>query len=158
MRLFFMFISLLVSLNTFAQQDVIQIGEVNNQIKLGPFAGNRDLAFGVQNLLEEIVQDKGLDLSPKADIILNVDLLYFDVKKTNIQLGVYGKNIDATEIIAKAYLTVKGKKKKAVVAKGTAKSISTATLIIDSGGKFSQSDVSTALKKVCIELIEKLKL
>lgn len=158
MKLFFMFISLLVSLNTFAQQDVIQIGEVNNQIKLGPFAGNRDLAFGVQNLLEEIVQDKGLDLSPKADTVLNVDLLYFDVKKTNIQLGVYGKNIDATEIIAKAYLTVKGKKKKAVVAKGTAKSIATATLIIDSGGKFSQSDVSTALKKVCIELIEKLKL
>jgi len=44
-----MFISLLVSLNTFAQQNVIQIGEVNNQIKLGPFAGNRDLAFGVQS-------------------------------------------------------------------------------------------------------------
>lgn len=158
MRLFFMFISLLVSLNTFAQQDVIQIGEVNNQIKLGPFAGNRDLAFGVQNLLEEIVQDKGLDLSPKADIILNVELLYFDVKKTNVQLAIYGKNTESTEIIARAYLTIKGKNKKPVVAKGQAKSISTATLIIDQGGKFSQSDVSTALKKVCIELIEKLKL
>lgn len=157
MRLFFMSLILLVSTNVHSQ-NVIQIGEVENNIKLGPFAGNRDMAFGVQNILEEIVQDRGLDLSPKAETILHVELLYFDVKKTNIQLAVYSKNTDATEIIARAYLTIKGKKKKAVVAKGQAKSISTSTLIIDKGGKFSQSDVSTALKKVCEELIEKLKL
>ena len=157
MRLFFMFISLLVSLNTFAQ-DVVKIGEVENYIKLGPFAGNRDLAFGVQNILEEVIQDKGYDLSPKSTTEIKVELLYFDVKKTNVQLAVYAKNTEATEIIAKAYLIVNGKKKKPVVAKGVAKSISTATLIIDQGGKFSQTDVSTALKKVCVELIEKLKL
>ena len=153
-----MFISLLVSLNTFAQQDVIKIGEVENFIKLGPYAGNRDLAFGVQNILEEVLQDKEYDLSPKSTTEIKVELLYFDVKKTNVQLAVYGKNTEATEIIAKAYLIVNGKKKKPVVAKGTAKSISISTLIIDQGGKFSQTDVSTALKKVCIELIEKLKL
>ena len=152
-----MFISLLVSLNTFAQ-DVIKIGEVENFIKLGPYAGNRDLAFGIQNILEEVIQDKGYDLSPKSTTEIKVELLYFDVKKTNVQLAIYGKNTEATEIIAKAYLIVDGKKKKPVVAKGTAKSISTATLIIDQGGKFSQTDVSTALKKVCVELIENLKL
>jgi len=152
-----MFISLLVSVNTFSQ-DVIQIGEVENHIKLGPFAGNRDMAFGVQNILEEVIQDKGYDLSPKAETVLKVELLYFDVVKTNVQLAVFSKNTDETQIIAKAYLIKKGKKKKAVVAKGTAKSISTATLIIDKGGKFSQSNVSTSLKKVCDELIEKLKL
>lgn len=157
MRLFFMSLILLVSINVYSQ-DVIQIGEVENNIKLGPFAGNRDMAFGVQNILEEIVQDRGLDLSPKAETILHVELLYFDVKKTNVQLAVYAKNTEATEIIAKAYFIVNGKKKKPVVAKGVAKSISTATLIIDQGGKFSQTDVSTALKKVCVELIEKLKL
>ena len=157
MRLFFMFISLLVSLNTFAQ-DVIKIGEVENYIKLGPFAGNRDLAFGVQNILEEVIQDKGYDLSPKSTTEIKVELLYFDVKKTNVQLAVYAKNTEATEIIAKAYLIVDGKKKKPVVAKGVAKSISTATLVIDQGSKFSQSDVSTALKKVCEQLIDKLKL
>ena len=139
-------------------QQVIQIGRVENNIKLGPYANNRDLAFGVQNILEEIIQDKGHDLSPKSETVLNVELLYFDVKKTNVQLAVYSKNTDATEIIARAYLVIKGKKKKPVVAKGQAKSISTATLIIDSGGKFSQSDVSTALKKVCEQLIDKLKL
>ena len=157
MRLFFMFVSLLVSLNTFAQ-DVIKIGEVENFIKLGPYAGNRDLAFGVQNILEEVIQDKGYDLSPKSTTEIKVELLYFDVKKTNVQLAVYSKNTEATEIIARAYLTIKGKKKKPVVAKGQAKSISTATLIIDQGGQFSQTDVSTALKKVCVELIDKLKL
>ena len=158
MRLFFMFISLLVSLNTFAQQDVFKIGEVENFIKLGPYAGNRDLAFGVQNILEEVIQDKGYDLSPKSTTEIKVELLYFDVKKTNVQLAIYGKNTESTEIIARAYLTIKGKKKKPVIAKGQAKSISTTTLIIDSGGKFSQSDVSTALKKVCEQLIDKLKL
>ncbi len=105
-----MSILFLVSLNVYGQ-NVIQIGEVENNIKLGPFAGNRDLAFGVQNILEEIVQDKGLDLSPKADKILHVELLYFDVKKTNVQLAVYGKNTESTEIIARAYLVIKGKRK-----------------------------------------------
>ena len=51
-----------------------------------------------------------------------------------------------------------GKKKKSVVAKGTAKSISTATLAIDEGGKFSQANVSTAIKKLCEQLVQKLKL
>jgi uncharacterized lipoprotein YajG len=151
------FLTLLLGLNVYSQ-DVIKIGEVDNYIKLGPFAGNRDLAFGVQNILEEVIQDKGYDLSPKSTTEIKVELLYFDVKKTNVQLAVYAKNTEATEIIAKAYLIVNGKKKKPVVAKGVAKSISTATLIIDQGGKFSQTDVSTALKKVCVELIEKLKL
>ena len=75
-----------------------------------------------------------------------------------MQLAVYGKNIDETEIIAQAFLKEKGKIKKKVTAKGSAKSTSVATLIIDKGGKFSQTDVSTSLKKVCEELIIKLKI
>ena len=50
------------------------------------------------------------------------------------------------------------KKERKAVAKGTAKSISTATLVIDQGGKFSQANVSTAIKKLCEDLIRKLKL
>ena len=75
-----------------------------------------------------------------------------------MQFAVYGKNSDETEIIAQAELIIDGKSKKKVTAKGTAKSISTATLIIDQGGKFSQANVSTALKKVCVDLVKKLKL
>ena len=157
MKLFLILGALLTS-TFFYAQDLYTIADVENSIVLGPMAGNRDFAFGVKNLLEEVVQDKGYDLSPKSENVIKVELLYFDVKKTNVQLGLYGKNSEVTEIIARAELHIKGKKKKTVVAKGQAKSISTATLIIDKGGKFSQTDVSTALKKVCVELIEKLKL
>jgi uncharacterized lipoprotein YajG len=149
--------AILLSNFSFGQQEV-QIGNVTNNIVLGPFAGNRDLAFGVKNILEEVIQDEGHYLSPNSDLVIEVELLYFDVKKTNVQLAVYGKTTDQTEIIAQAILKEKGKIKKKVVAKGTAKSTSVATLIIDKGGKFSQTDVSTSLKKVCEELIIKLKI
>lgn len=149
--------AILLSNFSFGQQEV-QIGNVTNNIVLGPFAGNRDLAFGVKNILEEVIQDEGHYLSPNSDLVVEVELLYFDVKKTNVQLTVYNKTTDQTEIIAQAILKEKGKIKKKVVAKGTAKSTSVATLIIDKGGKFSQTDVSTSLKKVCEELIVKLKI
>ena len=139
-------------------QETIQIGEVNNKIQLGPFAGSRDLAFGVQSILEEVVQDKGYNLSYNAETQIQVDLLFFDIQKTKVQIAIYGKNVDEYQIIARASLLKNGKKKKQVVAKGTAKEVSTATLIIDEGGQFSQTNVSTALKKVCVQLIDKLKL
>jgi len=139
-------------------QQTIQIGEVNNKIELGPFAGSRDLAFGVQTILEEVVQDKGYNLSYDAELEIQVELLFFDVRKTNVQISVFGKQTDVYQIIARGILLKNGKKKKLTIAKGEAKQISTSTIILDEGGKFSQTNVSTALKKVCIELIEKLKL
>lgn len=100
----------------------------------------------------------GYDLNPSSPLEITVDLLFFDVQKNNLQLGVYGKNVDIYMVAAQATLYKEGKKKKSVTAKGTAKSISTATLIIDEGGKFSQANVSTAIKKLCEQLIEKLKI
>ena len=70
---------LLMLLSSMAiSQDTIQIGNVNNKIQLGPFAGSRDLAFGVQSILEEAIQDKGYNLSYNAETQIQVDLLYFD--------------------------------------------------------------------------------
>jgi len=150
---------LLMLLSSMAiSQETIQIGDVNNKIQLGPFAGSRDLAFGVQSILEEVIQDKGYNLSYNAETKIQVDLLFFDVQKTKVQVAIYSKNTDEYQIIARASLIKNGKKKKQVIAKGTAKEISTATLIIDKGGQFSQTNVSTALKKVCVQLINKLKL
>ena len=80
------------------------------------------------------------------------------LKKTSTQAAIFNKTSDVTEIIASAQIIDNGKESKKVVAKGEATSISTATLIIDKGGKFSQTNVSTALKKVCEELIIKLKI
>lgn len=139
-------------------QEPIQVKEVSNQIELGPFAGSRDLVFGVHSILEEVIQDKGYNLSYNSPTQVQVDLLYFDVKQTNVQLAVFSKNTDEYQIIARASLIKDGKKKKQVVAKGTATEISTATLIIDEGGEFSQANVSTAIKKVVEELIDKLKI
>jgi uncharacterized lipoprotein YajG len=157
MKLFFLLISLLFGISVFAQQS-IKIGDIKNNIVMGPLAGNRDLAFGIKNILEEVIQEKGYDLDPQSQKILTIDILYFDVKSTSMQLAVYGNTVEVTEIIAQGKLLLDGKELKTVIVKGQAKSISTATLIIDSGGKFSQTNVSSALKKLCEQLIEKLKL
>ena len=150
-------VALFLSINLYSQE-TIKIEEVTNNIVMGPFAGNRDLAFGVKNILEEVIQDKDYYLDDNAPKSIKVELLYFDVKKNSMQLAAYGRKADITQIIAGARLIVDGKIVKEVTAKGTSKSISTATLIIDDGGKFSQAGVSSALKKVCEELINKLKL
>lgn len=156
MKLLLFLLSFLFSFSLTAQE--VKIGSIDNKIILGDLAGNRDLAFGVQNVLEEVVQDAGYDLNPNSSSEITVDILFFDVKKNNVQLAVYSKNTDIYTIIARATLLKNGKKKKQVTAKGQAKSISTATLVIDEGGKFSQANVSTAIKKLCEDLIEKLKL
>ena len=149
--------ALILGINAYSQE-TIHIQEVTNNIVMGPFAGNRNLAFGVQNILEEIIQDKDYYLDDNSPRNIKVDLLYFDVKKNNMQLAAYGRKVDITQMSAGARLIVDGKVVKEVIAKGTSKSISTSTLIIDDGGKFSQAGVSSALKKVCEQLINKLKL
>jgi uncharacterized lipoprotein YajG len=156
MKLLLFLLSFLLSFSITAQE--IKIGSIDNKIILGDLAGNRDLSFGVQNVLEEVVQDAGYDLNPNSSLEITVDILFFDVKKNNVQLAVYSKNTDIYTIIARATLLKNGKKKKQVTAKGQAKSISSATLVIDEGGKFSQTNVSTAIKKLCEQLITKLKL
>jgi len=156
MKLLLFLLSFLFGFSVVAQE--VQIGDVTNKIVIGDLAGNRNFAFGVKNVLEEVVQDAGYDLNPNSTTIITVDLLFFDIKKTNVQLAVYQKNTDTYKIIARASLYKDGKKKKIATVQGEAKSISTATLIIDEGGKFSQANVSTAIKKLCEDLIDKLKL
>lgn len=149
-------IFLLISAAATAQD--ITIGSIKNNIEMGPLAGNRDLAFGVKNILEEVLQEKNLDLVPNSKRVLELEMLYFDVKTTTMQLAIYGSTEEVTQIIAQAKLITDGKASKHIVIKGEAKSISASTLVIDKGGKFSQTNVSSALKKVCEQLIDKLKL
>ena len=156
MRLVYL-IALFIGITGYSQE-TIHIQEVTNNIVMGPFAGNRNLAFGVKNILEEVIQDRDYYLDENSPKSIKVELLYFDVKKNSMQLAVYGRKVDVTLIAAGARLIVNGKVVKTVTVKESAKSISTSTLIIDDGGKFSQAGVSTALKKVCIQLIKKLKL
>jgi hypothetical protein len=155
MRLLYLFFALFLSMSLYGQE-TIRIEGVENKIILGPLANNRDLAFGVKNILEETIQDKGWDLDEASSRSIKVEIVYFDVLKNNVQLGAFGKNLSITVVIAKAYLIENGKIIKTTEAKGQAKDISTATLIIDQGGEFSQAGVSTALKKVCEQLIDNL--
>ena len=156
MRLLLFLLSFLFT-NLIIGQEV-KIGAVKNKIEIGDLAGNRDLAFGVTNVLEEVIQDEGYYLNPNSNLEITVDILFFDVKKSNLQIAVYSKKTDTYMIAARATLYKDGKKKRQVTAKGEAKSISTATLLVDEGGKFSQASVSTAIKKVVEELVEKLKI
>jgi len=155
MKLFL--ISLLTLITTaLSAQTTIRVESVENKIQVGPHAGNRDLSFGVKNILEEIIQDKGHDLVPTATTTLQIELIYFDVKKVSMQIAVYGKTSDITEIIAKGTLYENGKKKKSVIVKEQAKTLTTSVVILDKGGKISDSDISAALKKTCEGLINQL--
>ena len=156
MRFILITLFFMIGFSTLAQD--IKIGEVSNKIVIGDLAGSRSLTFGVKNILEEVLQDAGLDLNPNSNNRLDVEILFFDVQKNAMQVAVFGKNLEIYQLIAKGIYTQDGKKPRVKIVKGTAKSISTSTLIIDQGGKFSQANVSTAMKKLCVELIEKLKL
>ena len=97
-------------------------------------------------------------MSDDASTKIQIEFLYFDVKKNALQVGVYSKKADITQIIAKATKIKNNKIAKEITAKGTSKSITTSTLIISNDGKFSQAGVSTAIKKLCADIISKLKL
>jgi uncharacterized lipoprotein YajG len=148
----------LLLIGSFSYAQGITIGSIKNNIQIGPLAGNRDLAFGIKNILDEVIQEKGYDLIPNSDRVLSIEILYFDVKTTSMQLALYNNTEEVTEIVTQAKLYNKDKEIKSVVVKGQAKSVSTSTLIIDTGGKFSQVNVSSALKKVCEQIVDKLKL
>ena len=127
--------------------------EVNNKIVYGDLAGNRDLSFGVKNILDELVQDQGYDLHEDSESILKVDLLYFDVIRKTTTVAISTKTNNQVEIIAEASFNGKTKKVKA-----TADNIITSTIVLNNGGAFNQQSVSVALKKLCEQIIEKLKL
>lgn len=148
--------ALLICSSIYSQD--INIASIKNNIQIGALANNRELIFGVKNILEEAVQQKGYEINPNAEKSIDIEILYFDVKTSSMQLAIYAKSEEITEIIMQGRLYSKDKEIKKAVAKGQATSISASTLIIDKGGKFSQTNVSTALKKVCEQLIEKLKL
>lgn len=131
----------------------IKIDNIKNSIQTGPLVNNRDVGFGLKNILEELVQDLDYNLNDKATNILTVELLYFDVKRTQSNIVLYSKSSSQTEIIAIAKY-----KKKKVKVKGTSKDITTSLILLNEQGRFTQNSVSVALKKLSENIIKKLKL
>jgi hypothetical protein len=137
-------------------EEHIWVESVTNQVKIGKLAGNRNLEFGLKNILEEFLQEKGLDLAPSATQRLKVDIIYLDVLTTKKNISVFHSNEEEVVIRLKGTLYKDGKKDKEVMVEESSSEISMSTLIVDEGGKFNQTSLSNALKKGCDKLITKL--
>ena len=140
----------------YVAEDHVWVDGVENQVKIGKLAGNRNLAFGVKNILEEYIQEKGYDLSQDAKYHLKVNIVYLDVLTTKTNISVFHKGEEEVVVRLQGILYKDGKKEKEVVVEESSSEISMSTLIIDEGGKFNQTSLSNALKKASDKLITKL--
>lgn len=140
----------------YEESEHIWVEGVENQVKIGKLAGNRNLAFGVKNILEEYLQEKGYDLSPNAPYKLKVNIVYLDVLSTKTNIAVFHKGEEEVVVRLQGILYKDGKKEKEVVVEEGSSEISMSTLIVDQGGQFNQTSLSNALKKASDSLIKKL--
>jgi len=144
------------SSSNFEQDNFISIGEITNEIRVGPFAGNPSMAYGVRNILEELLLDLDYDLTDNAERKINVRLVFFDITNIGKSIGVYHNKVSQTQIIAIGELQIGNKVKKRTTKKGISKEISTSTLVVASDGQFNQQTASIALKKVLVQIVEEL--
>jgi hypothetical protein len=137
-------------------EDHIWVESVENQVKIGKLAGNRNLGFGVKNILEEYLQEAGYDLTLNAPYKLKVNIVYLDVLTTKTNISVFHKGEEEVVVRLQGILYKEGKKVKEVVVEESSSEISMSTLIVDEGGKFNQTSLSNALKKASDSLVKKL--
>jgi hypothetical protein len=140
----------------YVAEDHIWVEGVTNNVKIGKLAGSRSLEFGVKNVLEEFLQEKGYDLSKSATNKLKVEIIYLDVLTTKKNISVFHSNEEEVVIRMKGILYKDGKKEKEVVVEESSSEISMSTLIVDEGGNFNQTSLSNAIKKACDKLVTKL--
>lgn len=137
-------------------EDVIFVESVTNNVQIGALAGNRNLEFGVKNILEEFLQEGGYDINPNSPNKLKVEIVYLDVLTTSKNISLFHSNEEEVIIRLKGTLYKDGKKSKEVLVEESSSEISMSTLIVDEGGKFNQTSLSNALKKSCGKLVTKL--
>jgi hypothetical protein len=137
-------------------EEHIWVESVTNQVKIGKLAGNRNLEFGVKNILEEYLQEAGYDLASDAEYKLKVNIVYLDVLTTKTNISVFHKGEEEVVVRLQGILYKQGKKVKEVVVEESSSEISMSTLIVDEGGKFNQTSLSNALKKGCEKVVIKL--
>ena len=143
--------------NFLLAQSSVYIGGVTNKVQIGPLTGNKNLAFGVKNVAEEAILDKGYNLSNDSTALkLNLEIIYLDIQQTATGISVFHKTENETIIRIKGILYNGDKKLKEYVATGKSSEISTSTMIIDEGGGFNQASARSALKKTIINIIEKI--
>ena len=138
----------------------IFVEPVVNNIKVGALVGNKNLAFGVGNIAQEIINEQDslilVGAKEKAEYTVYIELIFFDIVTTNSGVAVFHRDEATTVIRMKGVLYKNGKKIKSEFAEGKSSEISTSTIIIDEGGKFNQVSASSAIKKTTINLLDKL--
>ena len=151
----------IVCVNSNAQTNPkIYVDTVNNNIQIGSLSGNKNLAFGVKNMVQEIIneQDSFILVGSKdmSDYSIRVELIFFDIVNTNSGFSIFHEDKSTTVIRMKGILYKGNKKIKQEFSEGKSTEISTSTIIIDEGGKFNQESASSAIKKTIITLINNL--
>lgn len=140
-----------------SQTKDIFVDKVTNRVQIGALAGNRNLEFGVKNVLEELLLDKDYSLVPTATHKLRVEIVYLDVLTTKKNISVFHQNAETVVIrLLGVIVNTDGKVLKKAMAEESSSEISMSTLIIDQMGKFNQTSLSIALKKASETLINKL--
>jgi hypothetical protein len=134
----------------------IFVDDVVNNVKIGKLAGNRNLAFGVKNILEEYLQEVGYDLTPNAPFKVKAEIVFLDVLTTKKNISIIHNNEEEVVIRMKANVYKDGKKGKDIYVEASSSEISMSTLIIDEGGKFNQQSLSNAIKKACDLLVKEV--
>jgi hypothetical protein len=142
--------------NESTQSKEIWVESVTNKIQVGNLAGNRNLEFGVKNIVEEYLQEKDFELNPDSKDKVVIDIVFLDVLKTKTNISVFHKDAESVVIRLKGTLKQDGKKIKEVVVEEESSEISMSTLAVDNGGNFNQQSLSNALKKSSSKLVTKL--
>lgn len=71
----------------------IYIHPIENKIQIGPMVKNRNLTFGVKNIILESLQEMDYTLADSiqnSDYSLKVELIYFDTTRNTIRFGSNG--------------------------------------------------------------------
>mgnify|MGYP003346553910 FL=1 len=153
------FIMLFIILCVSSYSQSIFIDSVRNIIPTGPLTANKNLSFGVKNILAEVLQDKGLDLLPKKEegqFYLVTEIYFFDIIQTNAGVSVFKKQNNTTALGIKGNIYKDGKLISSKRVEESSTEVMIANLVIPEDGKPNQQSVSNVIKKACQALIDKL--
>ena len=137
----------------------VSVNTVRNSVRMGPMTGNQNLTFGVKNIIQEVLQDKGYSLVNKeeADLFVDVEIVYMDQQKTATNVSIFHKDENTVVIRMLGKLINKqGKVVKKEVVTAESSEISTSTLLISENGEFNSTVMRNALKKTCVQVVNKL--
>jgi uncharacterized lipoprotein YajG len=137
----------------------VSVNTVKNSVRVGPMTGNLNLTMGVKNIIQEVLQDKGYSLVNKedADLFVDVEIVYMDQQKTATNISIFHKDENTVVIRMLGKLINKsGKVVKKELVTDESSEISTSTLLISENGEFNSTVMRNALKKTCVQVVNKL--